>query len=167
MGGSYDFDVAKVYFGAQYFDEATLKSIGGVTNALIKDITINKIYSDISKETWLGASKFNALYKIKGYALNASASAPVAGGTAMFGVGYVDAESSDAMEDLAKAAVGEKVDLPELTRWSVSAGYVYNLSKRTNVYGVVSYMQDKIKVKGEGSAKPTATTAMFGLRHNF
>ncbi len=172
LGGSYDFEVAKVYFGAQYFDEVTLKSIGGVTNALIKDITVNTFVEDDDfAKTWLGGSAINALYKVKGYGLNASVSAPVAGGTAMFGVGYVDADSSDAMDDLAKDVgelieIDEKIKLPEFTRWTVSAGYVYNLSKRTNVYGVVSYMQDKIKFADE-TVKPSATTAMFGLRHNF
>ena len=33
LGGSYNLDVAKVYFGAQYFDEVTLKSLGGLTNS--------------------------------------------------------------------------------------------------------------------------------------
>lgn len=173
LGGSFDFNVVKVFFGGQYFDEVTLKSIGGVSNSLIKDYTISDLLkyahaidSDIELTTGsksLDATKVNAFYKVKGYALNASASAPVAGGTAMFGVGYVDAESSDAMEDLAGTSM-----LPEITRWSVSAGYVYNLSKRTNVYGVVTYMQDKIEVKHlDGDIKPSATSVMFGLRHNF
>ena len=113
--------------------------------------------------TWLDGMKLNALYKIKGYALSASASAPVLGGTAMFGVGYVDAESSDQMEDAAGTDM-----LPELTRWSVSAGYTYSFSKRTNAYGVVTYMQDKIEVKHlDGDLKPSATAVMVGLKHTF
>lgn len=166
LGGSYDFDVAKVFFGAQYFDEVTLKSIGGLTNSLIKDYTVNDVLSAAGEDaisTWPGSVKANALYKIKGYALSASASAPVLGGTAMFGVGYVDAESSDKMEDLAGMDM-----LPELTRWSVSAGYTYNFSKRTNAYGVVTYMQDKIEVKHmSGDIKPSATAVMVGLKHTF
>lgn len=163
LGGSYDFDVAKLYFGAQYFDEVTLKSIGGLTNSLIKDITVKDLVGASTGSKWLDASKANALYKIKGYALSASASAPVLGGKAMFGVGYVDAESSDQMEDLAGMDM-----LPELTRWSVSAGYTYSFSKRTNAYGVVTYMQDKIEVKHlDGDLKPSATAVMVGLKHTF
>lgn len=161
LGGSYDFDVAKVYFGAQYFDEVTLKSIGGLTNSLIKDYKVGDFVTTDSD--WLNACKLNALYKIKGYALSASASAPVLGGTAMFGVGYVDAESSDKREDAAGTDM-----LPELTRWSVSAGYTYSFSKRTNAYGVVTYMQDKIEVKHlDGDLKPSATAVMVGLKHTF
>ena len=169
LGGSYDFDVVKVFFGGQYFDEVTMKSIGGVINAGIKDVTVGQILSaaqkirptygtDFPKE--LTEQKMSAI-KVKGYALSASASAPVAGGTAMIGAGYVDAEAADSIKD------NFHLD-PELTRWSVSAGYVYNLSKRTNVYGVVTYMQDKLKMPHlNNQDKPTATAAMFGLRHDF
>lgn len=57
----------------------------------------------------------------------------------------------------------------DLSRWVVSAGYTYNLSKRTNLYGVASYMQDKLEpsAAGDKDVKPTATTVMVGLRHRF
>ena len=167
LGGSYDFDVVKVFFGGQYFDEVTMKSIGGLTNAGIKDVTVAKILSDVQTTNYhvsisdgLKAQKISD-FKVKGYALNASASAPVAGGTAMIGAGYVDAEAADSIKDNFELK-------PDFTRWSVSAGYVYNFSKRTNVYGVVTYMQDKLKFpRVHGQIKPSATAAMFGLRHNF
>ena len=171
LGGSYDFDVVKVFFGGQYFDEVTLKSIGGVTSAglgeasvwdVIKSAHANHIDGVINengKQSELEKAKMN-LFKLKGYALNASASAPVAGGTALFGVGYVDAEAADSIS----GNVGLK---PEFTRWSVSVGYTYNLSKRTNVYGVASYMRDKLKFPIAGEVEPSATSVLVGLRHNF
>ena len=130
LGGSWDFDVVRVYFGGQYFDEVKASSVG-----------VLKAFGEGSN-------------KIKGYGLTASVSAPVLGGTSYFGAGYVDASEADS----AKADV-------DYTAYLVSAGYKYDLSKRTNVYGVVSYA--KAKVEDTDTTKPSAVTAMFGLRHNF
>lgn len=135
LGGNYDFNVAKLYAGVQYFDEVAGK--------------------------WIGASA-NKPGKVKGWAATVSASAPVAGGNAMLGVGYTDASAADSLTDNGKPDF-------DLSRWVVSAGYTYNLSKRTNLYGVASYMQDKLEpsAAGDKDVKPTATTVMVGLRHRF
>lgn len=135
LGGNYDFNVAKLYAGVQYFDEVAGK--------------------------WIGASA-NKPGKVKGWAATVSASAPVAGGNAMLGVGYTDASAADSLTDNGKPDF-------DLSRWVVSAGYTYNLSKRTNIYGVASYMQDKLEPSAAGAedVKPTATTVMVGLRHRF
>lgn len=137
LGGNYDFNVAKLYAGVQYFDEVAGK--------------------------WIGASA-NKPGKVKGWAATVSASAPVAGGNAMLGVGYTDASAADSVTDNGNSARDF-----DLSRWVVSAGYTYNLSKRTNLYGVASYMQDKLEpsVAGAEDVKPTATTVMVGLRHRF
>lgn len=66
FGGSYDFSVVKVFAGAQYFDEVLVSKVSGLSNVGL-----------------------DSLGKMKGYALQASASAPLAGGTGYFGVGYV------------------------------------------------------------------------------
>lgn len=135
LGGNYDFNVAKLYAGVQYFDEVAGK--------------------------WIGASA-NKPGKVKGWAATVSASAPVAGGNAMLGVGYTDASAADSVTDNGEPDF-------DLSRWVVSAGYTYNLSKRTNLYGVASYMQDKLEPSAAGAedVKPTATTVMVGLRHRF
>lgn len=137
LGGNYDFNVAKLYAGVQYFDEVAGK--------------------------WIGASA-NKPGKVKGWAATVSASAPVAGGNAMLGVGYTDASAADSVTDNGNSARDF-----DLSRWVVSAGYTYNLSKRTNLYGVASYMQDKREPSAAGAedVKPTATTVMVGLRHRF
>ena len=139
LGGNYDFNVAKLYAGVQYFDEVAGK--------------------------WIGAS--TSTYKpgkVKGWAATVSASAPVAGGNAMLGVGYTDASAADSVTDNGNSASDF-----DLSRWVVSAGYTYNLSKRTNLYGVASYMQDKLESSAADAedVKPTATTVMVGLRHRF
>ena len=137
LGGNYDFNVAKLYAGVQYFDEVAGK--------------------------WIGASA-NKPGKVKGWAATVSASAPVAGGNAMLGVGYTDASAADSVTDNGNSARDF-----DLSRWVVSAGYTYNLSKRTNLYGVASYMQDKLEPSAADAedVKPTATTVMVGLRHRF
>ena len=137
LGGNYDFEVAKVFFGAQYFDEVTLKSLGGITKTAYADNGV----------------------KVKGFGVGLSASAPLAGGTGMFGLAYVDAEQADSV----------KTGDFDFTRWVVSAGYDYPFSKRTDVYAVASYMDDEVDNKAAASAdwNPSAYTFMVGLRHKF
>ena len=139
LGGNYDFEVAKVFFGAQYFDEVELNSIGVV----------------------MGKLRPQDKTKIKGFGVGLSASAPLAGGTGIFGVAYVDAKQA--------SSEPEGADF-DFTRWVVSAGYDYPFSKRTDAYAVASYMNDKMEDKGEGADskwKPSAYTFMVGLRHKF
>ena len=147
LGGSYDFEVAKVYLGAQYFDEVTLNSIGGITKTFLSD----------KKE---GDAAYGDIIKVKGYGISLSADAPVAGGKAMFGLGYVDAKLADSVK---KVADGIDIDL---TRYAASVGYDYPFSKRTDVYAVASYMQDKFEV-GKEDVDLSAYTVYVGLRHRF
>ena len=142
LGGSYDFEVVKVYLGGQYFDEVKGSSLKGVT-------------ADFAD--WEGTDK------VKGYALTLSADAPVAGGKAMFGVGYFDAEQADSVKD----NLGEKYDF---NRFVVSVGYDYPFSKRTDIYAVASYMQDSIEDKTDAKefdSDPSACAVYVGLRHRF
>lgn len=148
LGGSYDFEVAKVYLGAQYFDEVTLNSIGGITKTLVDGKKIN----DVSVGNF---------FKIKGYGISLSADAPVAGGKAMLGLGYVDAKLADSQK---KDADGFDIDL---TRYAASIGYDYLFSKRTDVYAVASYMQDKLEVARKDHVDLSAYTLYVGLRHRF
>lgn len=145
FGGNYDFEVVKLYAGAQYFDEIKLSKMKGVVNDL-------------------EATDFNAggfASRMKGWSLGVSAGIPVAGGTVMVGAAYLDAEAADSQE-----AVGHKDD--ELSRWIVSAGYDYPFSKRTDVYGVVTYNQDNLKFTGDHPDQdPYMFGVMVGLRHKF
>lgn len=95
--------------------------------------------------------------KVKGYGLTASVSAPVLGGTSYFGAGYVDASEADSVGADVKA---------DYTGYMVSAGYKYDLSKRTNVYTVVSYAKAKLETATD-ETKPSAVIATVGLRHSF
>ena len=153
LGGSYDFEVVKVYLGVQYFDEVKLSSIGGVTNDLVGSVNIN------AGDDNLDALSVGNAIKVKGYGVSLSADAPIAGGKAMFGVGYVDAEAADTLTDAGFDG--------DLKRYVVSVGYDYPFSKRTDVYAVASYSQDKLDVQGLGEFDPSTYSLYVGLRHRF
>ncbi len=144
LGGSYDFEAVKVYLGAQYFDEVKLSSIGGITKEL----------GDTARDN----------FRVKGYGISLTGDAPLAGGKAMFGVGYVDAEAADSVEQVNGADHNF-----DLKRYVVSVGYDYPFSKRTDVYAVASYMQDQTTSFSEydEDADLSAYTVCVGLRHKF
>lgn len=159
LGGSYDFDVVKIYFGAQYFDEVRLASISGV---LIQAGDGEPFDPRVD-------TPINEIAKIKGYGISLTGDAPLGGGKAMFGIGYLDAETADSMAGfLAKNKEGVR-DF-DIKRYVVSVGYSYPFSKRTDVYGVASYMQDQTDTytdDGTDEWDPSAYTVYVGLRHRF
>ena len=159
LGGSYDFEVVKVYLGGQYFDEVKLSSIGGVTNDILGDVDLNKFSTSFSDRSALTIGSL----KVKGYGLSLTADAPVAGGKAMFGMGYVDAEAADSLVDM---GYGDA----DLKRYIVSVGYDYPFSKRTDVYAVASYSQDKLDLQAvaiDDEYKFKTYSLYVGLRHKF
>ncbi len=145
LGGSYDFEVVKIYLGGQYFDEMKLSTLGGI----MADVDV----------AWKAE-------KIKGYGITFSGDAPLWGGKALFGLGYVDAESADSFEDTHNGASFD------FKRYVVSVGYDYPFSKRADVYAVASYMQDQWETTtAQGAtgrdADPSAYSVIVGLRHRF
>lgn len=143
FGGNYDFEVLKLYAGAQYFDEIKRSKMKGV----LQDV--NAFNGGVFAE------------RMKGWSLGVSAGIPVAGGTVMVGAAYLDAEAADS-----ESAEATKDD--ELSRWIVSAGYDYPFSKRTDVYGVVTYNQDNLKFTNNAADQdPYMFGVMVGLRHKF
>lgn len=160
LGGSYDFDVVKIYLGAQYFDEVRLSSLGGVTNQIYGDTT----YDDRV------TTPINELLKFKGYGISLTGDAPLGGGTAMFGVGYLDAEAADSMDRVLDISHQRQTSI-DIKRYVVSLGYSYPFSKRTDVYGVASYMKDQTDTGfSNGTTEewdPSAYSIYVGLRHRF
>ena len=161
FGGNYDFEVLKLFAGAQYFDEIKLSKMGcglGMMDAT----EFNSYYRTgncTDADPYVDHNGFASAFK--GWSLGVSASIPAAGGQVLVGAAYLDAEAAD--------SVGKDNDKDELSRWIVSAGYDYPLSKRTNVYGVVTYAQDSLEYT-ESSYKdqdPTIFAAMVGIRHKF
>lgn len=143
FGGNYDFEVVKLYAGAQYFDEIKRSKMKGI----IQDVgTFNG--GDFAE-------------RMKGWSLGVSAGIPVAGGTVMVGAAYLNAEAADSESS-------EATRDDELSRWIVSAGYDYPFSKRTDVYGVVTYNQDNLKFTNNAADQdPYMFGVMVGLRHRF
>ena len=137
LGGNFDFEVVKLFAGAQYFDEIQLSKMKGAVQL---------------KNTGFAA-------KMEGWSLGVSASIPAAGGTVLVGAAYLDAEA-------AGSVTGEAKD-DELNRWIVSAGYDYPFSKRTDVYGVVTYNQDQMDYSTANDRDPSVYGVMVGLRHKF
>lgn len=160
LGGSYDFDVVKIYLGAQYFDEVRLSSLGGpICRANdVRDLGISGF--DLS---------INDIAKLKGYGISLSGDAPLAGGRVIFGLGYVDADAADSLDKALSQNIAGFRDF-EIQRYVVSAGYSYPFSKRTDVYGVASYMQDNEDTSRESGTleqDPSAYSFYVGLRHRF
>lgn len=148
FGGNYDFEVVKLYAGAQYFDE-------------IKTSKMKGMVAGMDTPDFNGTVGF--ANKMTGWSLGVSAGIPAAGGTVMVGAAYLDAEAADSEDSGAKT---HKDD--ELSRWIVSAGYDYPFSKRTDVYGVVTYNQDNLKFTGNHADQdPYVFGVMVGLRHKF
>lgn len=143
FGGNYDFEVVKLYAGAQYFDE-------------IKSSKMKGVLQDVDVFNGGGFAE-----RMKGWSLGVSAGIPVAGGTMMVGAAYLDAEAADS-----ESAETTKDD--ELSRWIVSAGYDYPFSKRTDVYAVATYNQDSLKFTNNAKDQdPYMFGVMVGLRHRF
>lgn len=138
LGGSYDFDVVKVYLGAQYFDEVKLSGFGGAI-----------------KDAGVGQSS-----KVKGYAVTLTGDAPLWGGKAMFGVGYTDAETADSQDltqdvDFKRYVVSVGYDYPFSKRTDLYAIASY----------MQDNWEEKLQTNKEGD--PSAYTLYVGLRHRF
>ena len=148
FGGNYDFEVAQIFAGAAYFDEARIGSFSGAASDWFDAINIAGYVSDD--------------FKVKGWSLGVSGAIPAAGGKILVGAGYMNAEAADSMTDARWSDV-------EIDRWIISAGYDYPLSKRTDVYGVVTYNQDSLDNLDSGnySADASVYGVMVGLRHKF
>ena len=141
FGGNYDFEVVKLFAGVQYFDEIELSKMKGAVN-----------FDDADQ---------GLAAMMKGWSIGLSGSIPVAGGNVLVGAAYLDAEAAD--------SVGATQENDELTRWIVSAGYDYPLSKRTNVYGILTYNQDSLDYTASATKDndPYVFGVMVGLRHKF
>ena len=161
FGGNYDFEVLKLFAGAQYFDEIKLSKMGCSLGMM--DVTeFNSYYrtgNGTDADPYVDHNGFASAFK--GWSLGVSASIPAAGGQVLVGAAYLDAEAAD--------SVSKDNDKDELSRWIVSAGYDYPLSKRTNVYGVVTYAQDSLEYTKSNikDLDPTIFAAMVGIRHKF
>ena len=166
FGGNYDFEVVKLFAGAQYFDEIKLSKMGCGLGMM--DVTeYNSYYrtgAGTDADPYVDHNGFASAFK--GWSVGVSASIPAAGGQVLVGAAYLDAEAADSIQDALKDA-NTDADL-DLKRYVVSVGYDYPFSKRTDVYAIASYMQDQVDTKLSGTSDdwdPSAYTFYVGVRH--
>ena len=105
LAAVYDFGVLKLYTSGMWFDGMWGKKFQG---------------HDFGKQSSISA---DATYT--GYAVQTGADIPAWGGTVKLNLGWMDAKADEVSD-------GAKVS--DTDRLAFSAGYVYPLSKRTNVY---------------------------------
>ena len=151
FGGNYAFEAAKVYFGAQYFKDADINSIDGLTQ-----------YSDFDEEDYLSA----VLIQTKGYGFTVGADIPLAGGTFKIGTSVLDGEINK-INGYDISDFGANIDVK---RWNTSVGYAYALSKRTALYGVANYSYTSYDAKIatiKAELEPTVFQAGVGIVHKF
>lgn len=143
IGGNYDFQVAKVYFGGQYFDNAKAVATNNVT------------VDDANKKAVIGKGYKLGTQGAEGWGLGLGVGVPVMGGTASAYAGYLDADSVDDSD-------------ASLKRFTGAVGYSYTFSKRTSMYSTLSYTKDEYKANGTADkVKPTSVEAIVGLIHKF
>ncbi|MCF0254050.1 MAG: porin [Duodenibacillus sp.] len=147
-GGNYNFGVAKVYAGAQYFKDVKNSSFsaGAV-----------KTFQTSLNEADNGYSKTAGAY-LDGFGVTVGADIPVPTGQVKLVAGYMDADSGKKQNDY-----GQKIDVK---RWGVTAGYNHVLSKRTTLYTCVGYQSDKVELKGV-KVKETDLKFLAGILHRF
>lgn len=141
LGGNYDFQVAKVYFGGQYFDNA-------------KTVAATNVIVDANKAK-IGTGYTLGSLGAEGWGLGLGVGVPVMGGTASAYAGYLDADSVDDSD-------------ASLKRFTGAVGYSYTFSKRTSMYSTLSYTKDEYKKAANADkVKPTSVEAIVGLIHKF
>ena len=141
IGGNYDFQVAKVYFGGQYFKNA--KKVGAN-------------YAGVGKfEDGYNATAYNGA---NGFGLGLGVGVPAFGGTAAAYLGYMDADSVDNDVNGNDASV---------KRYTATVGYSYSFSKRTSMYTSLGYTKDKVERKTLQDVEPSSVEFLLGMIHKF
>lgn len=141
VAGNYNFGFMTVYAAGQYFDNVT--GVG------------QKGLGDTGSGSIAAVNQF-AANGGEGYSVALGLGVPVFGGTAKAHVGYVDAEDTVESKNT-------------FSRWNMTVGYDYSLSKRTSVYTAATYAQDKYEYADTAKAdvEPSVVEVMAGLIHKF
>lgn len=144
LGGNYSFSNGlKLLAFAQYFDDQYLNSAAraGVTLDGLMHVT--------------GQDKANAYGYVSGYGLSLGMNYPIGEGTLKGQVAYRDMDNTDDVD---------------FNRWYVALGYDYPLSKRTNLFAMTGFTQEKVeKVKDnvKNEATPYGYELSVGIVHRF
>ena len=170
-GASYDFGAFKLFGQAQYGKHEN--DFGFKNSSVLDAFTAYSTALELKDTDKLAVTKDEG---VKGYGLSLGVTAPVAGGTLLAQVNYLDTESNGNIEgttstqkDTTYYATGEAKN------WGISAAYTYSLSKRTTAYTYASYTELKKtwtykKAKNENYSadnKQKVTEVGVGIVHKF
>lgn len=138
LGGNYTFDNGlKVIAFGQYFDKMFLNA--NARAGVVKN----------GLTAYLGSTGYG---QVDGWGAGVGVNYPVLGGVAKFAVNYRD--------------MSNQTDV-DFTRFTVAAAYDYALSKRTSLYGLAGFSQEKIEKSGADSVSPNGYQVVLGLLHRF
>ncbi|QDQ87897.1 porin [Alcaligenaceae bacterium SJ-26] len=150
LAASYDFEVVKLHAAFGQERHGTLSSSNG--DRLLETGTPSNRFGaaafNSNGDPIYDAAALNDVYKANNWALGVSA--PLGAGKLM--AGWAQSKAKGELRD---------VLVDPKTQNNYAVGYTYDLSKRTNVYAVGSY------IKGYAFQDVTATQAIVGLRHRF
>ena len=145
LGGNYTFTngLKLIAFG-QYFKDQELSAAKGRAGVIKSGLT-----NFLAKGQGLSIAEDYGF--VDGYGLSIGANYPLFGGVIKGQLAYRDMDNQDDVD---------------FTRYMASVGYDYQLSKRTAVYVMGGYTQEKIEYKGE-DVTPNGYEFTFGTVHRF
>ncbi len=147
LGGNYTFaNGIKPIIWGQYFDNQNLN-----VNANAGTDQFAAGIKAISNNGLSGNNRFEGYGFVTGWGAGLGLHVPAFGGVAKFAANYRDMDN--------------ELDI-DFKRWSVYAGYDYSLSKRTSLYVMTGYNEEKAESKTK-SATPYAYEFCFGILHRF
>lgn len=138
LGGNYTFSNGlKLIAFGQWFDAMKLNPMTQGTPG----IDLFKLY---------GMDKSYGV--VDGWGAGIGLNYPVLGGVAKVGLNHRE------MDNTADT---------DFTRWTIMGAYDYNLSKRTALYAMTGYTQEKVEKQGAKSFTPSGYEFCFGILHRF
>lgn len=137
LGGNYTFaNQFKVIAFAQYFDSMILNA---------------QARAGVVKDGLLAVTGGAGYGQVDGWGASLGMHCPLWGGTVKASVNYRDMDNTADVE---------------FNRWTGTVAYDYALSKRTSVYAMAGYSQEKVKT-AQATATPSGCQVSAGLLHRF
>ena len=157
MYGTYRTDNASkndgwtVTFGGNYSLENGVKFLA--FTQFFGDMELNTAArSGVGQKGILNITQDKGYGFVDGYGVSLGVNVPAGNGVLKAALAYRDMDNH------------QNVDF---TRWVASAGYDYPLSKRTAVYVMGGYSQEKVELQSGDSAKPSGYELTSGIVHRF
>ena len=162
LGGNYDFDVAKLYTGAQI---ARNTNLGDIKQGIDFAGLVNK-KQKLEGDNLKKAIDSLTSHQFNGYAFTLGTQIPFGANNVTLGAYYGRYKNAVAIEpdSLVMAKAGKKE--VKMTIYGLAGRYEYSLSKRTTVYAGAGIGQTKFTAP-ETTIKDKVAQVYAGLHHNF